>query len=94
MQGVDSGRSGQSRLDRGSWLYPSSSLDPLESRVQILHLLRNQYTEGVLFQTSQKTQWGRGSRGWATIQRPRVPDKMNSKRGKRRALAPFDLKGK
>lgn len=54
-----------------------SSGPPGGAHVQILHLLRNQYATGVLFQTSQKTQWGGAAEAWATTQSPQtLGDKM------------------
>lgn len=89
--------SGREREQR----YCSSPLAPPDpsavTRVQILHLLGNQYTLGVLFQTSQKTQWGRGScsLGHST----KTPDLSWRQDGirweeKLRTLVPFDFKSK
>ena len=53
--------------------FPPSPSDPSGvTRVQILHLLGNQYAPGVLFQTSQETQWGRGSCGLGHNTDPRT----------------------
>lgn len=84
--------------NRGTAALPLSPPDPSAvTRVQILHLLGNQYTLGVLFQTSQKTQWGRGScsLGHST----KTPDLSWRQDGirweeKLRTLVPFDFKSK
>lgn len=84
--------------NRGTAALPLAPPDPSAvTRVQILHLLGNQYTLGVLFQTSQKTQWGRGScsLGHST----KTPDLSWRQDGirweeKLRTLVPFDFKSK
>lgn len=53
--------------------FPPSPSDPSGvTRVQILHLLGNGYAPGLLFQTSQETQWGRGSCGLGHNTDPRT----------------------
>lgn len=48
---------------RGQGLLPALPRTSGVTHVQILHLLGNQYAPGGLFQTSRKTQCGRGSCG-------------------------------
>lgn len=86
------------RENRGTAALPLSPADPSAvTRVQILHLLGNQYTLGVPFQTSQKTQWGRGSCSLGhSIKTPDLSWRQDGIRWeeKLRTLVPFDFKSK
>jgi hypothetical protein len=101
MEGQTGTAQGKERENRGRaqaeqcYAFNPFSCGPLYS-VQILHLLRNQFAPGVLFQISQKTQWEEaqlGPRSQHKDHRAFLKIRWDSM-GKSSGAGAFDFKGK